>query len=115
MQSKLFDFSIDGNGKAQLFGDFGALKPITVDGIAHAFERDGNTTLTLYSVTGLDTSVGTICSAEVRLALSKRALESLHNQIGQLLASSGDAHHEKKRTDDEKSPSSTNQTLSDPL
>jgi len=115
MQSKLFDFTLDKNEKAQLFGDFGALKPINVDGIAHAFERDGNTTLTLYSVTGLDTSAGVICSAEVRLVLSERALKSLHNQIGQLLEGSDDTPNEERITENEEPPLSIAKTLSEPL
>ena len=84
MQTKILDFEIDNEAEAQLFGDFGSLKPYSIDGVAHALPKDSGVVLTFYSDTGIETPEGRVCSADLRLYLTNEALNRIASQLAEL-------------------------------
>ncbi|OAP41397.1 hypothetical protein AU381_05885 [Sinorhizobium glycinis] len=81
MQSKIIDFEIEGRGRAVLYGDFSVLKPLMVNGAAHAFRSGSNVVVTLYSETGISSNGSLICSGDLRLCLDHQGLSVLINQL----------------------------------
>ena len=81
MQSKITSFSLANDEAAVLYGNFDKLRPVTVHGVAHAFPNGNDAIVTLYSLTGMQEAGAHICSADLRLAVTRESLSMILSQL----------------------------------
>ena len=90
MQSEILQFEFK-EKECSLFGNFSDLRPVHVDGIAHAIETDGTYILTFFSETGLIQGEKKICSADLRIAMTPNNIRELAEQLSKMLPANGSA------------------------